>query len=587
MPTRQQLETALFNADKAGDTEAAKTLANAIKAGNFNDIPNSNVNPDLNISDTGDKQSQIKDENLYKDVISLKEVDEAFKKIPGVKTLSEFAAGANRSVAGFLDFIGPDNVNAVLALAGSDKRVPTFGELVPERGSFDQGLSGEIAASAGELVPAALGIGQGLKTAASNLPKIQAGESAGTGVARQLGSSTPKQDVVGAVAAGAGGEIGREVGGEDGALVGSVLAPVALAAIPINAAKNQASKLLSKSAPTIDKLKDTARGIYKSLDESGITVPAQNFDKLADDVFSTLTKEGSDQILTPKAARVAERFLEEKGSTKAISKLDTLRKVAQTAAESNDASDRRLGQIAIDKIDDFMDNIGGEVIGDKKVGEAYRAARALWQKVKKSETLETAVKQAEAGASGFENGLRNEFRAIRKKIVTGKLKGYTEEEKAAISKVVEGTKAGNIARFLGKFGIMDGITSRSLTTLSGAGLAGGAGTLAGGVGVGGIAASVVPLVGQVSGALAQRMTLNNAKMAQNIVKAGKNWNAIANIYAKNTPKAQQSARELAELFIVNKVPINNISLKSAQPLISDAAIIAAIAKHNDDKEQTK
>jgi len=35
MPTRQQLESALINADKAGDTQAATQLANALKSGQF------------------------------------------------------------------------------------------------------------------------------------------------------------------------------------------------------------------------------------------------------------------------------------------------------------------------------------------------------------------------------------------------------------------------------------------------------------------------------------------------------------------------------------------------------------------------
>lgn len=39
MPTKAQLETALRNADKAGDTVAAKKLANAIKAGMYSDAP--------------------------------------------------------------------------------------------------------------------------------------------------------------------------------------------------------------------------------------------------------------------------------------------------------------------------------------------------------------------------------------------------------------------------------------------------------------------------------------------------------------------------------------------------------------------
>lgn len=37
MPTRQQLESALMNADKAGDVEAAKQLANALKSGQYED----------------------------------------------------------------------------------------------------------------------------------------------------------------------------------------------------------------------------------------------------------------------------------------------------------------------------------------------------------------------------------------------------------------------------------------------------------------------------------------------------------------------------------------------------------------------
>lgn len=39
MPTKAQLESALRNADKAGDAVAAKRLANAIKAGQYSDVP--------------------------------------------------------------------------------------------------------------------------------------------------------------------------------------------------------------------------------------------------------------------------------------------------------------------------------------------------------------------------------------------------------------------------------------------------------------------------------------------------------------------------------------------------------------------
>ena len=519
-------------------------------------------------------------------------VDKALLNIPGVPSLAEFAAGTNRSVAGFLDFLGPDNVNAVLELAGSEKRVPTFTEAIaaPAGQFVEPGLQQKILSTAGELAPAALGIGQTLRTLAQKLPQLASGEAAVTGVARQLGATTAKQDVIGGVAAGAGQEIGREVGGETGALIGGVLAPVAagISVIPLNAAKNTAknlldkgaaSSLIKKSAPNIETLKDTARGIYKSLDDSGVSISSKSFDGLADDITGTLKKEGAAKVLTDKAIAVSNVIQEQKGSIKTLSELDTIRKQAKTVADSLDPAESRLGVIAVNKIDDFLDNIGGEITQGKEAGQAFKAARDLWQRAKKTELLEQAITNARNQASGFENGIRTQFRQILKRIDTGKIKGYSKEEKDAIRRVVQGTKAGNVAKFLGKFGVLDGVTSRSLTTASGIGLAGAAG--------GTPAALAVPIIGQISGALAQRLTLNNAKMAQSIIKAGKSSNLISSIYIKNTPKAQRSASELAELLLANKVPVANINLKSAPQLLSSAALIASVAKLNDTKEDIK
>ncbi|PHS60954.1 MAG: hypothetical protein COB12_12560 [Flavobacterium sp.] len=509
--------------------------------------------------------------------VTLEEVDKALLSVPGIPSLTEFAAGSNRSVAGFLDFLGPDNINAVLELAGSESRVPTFtGAIASEGGFVEDGLQQKILSTAGEIAPAALGIGQTLRTLASKLPQVVTGETAGAGVVRQLGQTTAKQDIIGATTAGAGQETGRELGGEEGALIGSVLAPIALAAIPLNKARGAASALLKKSAPKTDQLKEAARGIYKSLDESGVSVSSKSFDNLADDIAATLRKEGSDVDLTPKAIGVVNRLQTEKGVEKTLTELDTLRKVARTAAESIDKSESRLGVIAVNKIDEFLDDVGVEITQGKEAGQAFRSARDLWQRARKSEVLETAIKNAENQASGFENGIRTQFRQILKRIDTGKLKGYTKEERDAIKRVVQGTKAGNVAKFLGKFGVLDGVTSRSLTTLGGIGVASAAG--------GTTAAVAVPIIGQISGALAQRLTLNNARMAQSIIKAGKKALPITRIYIKNTPKEQQNPSELAELLLANKVPVSNINLKSAPPLLSSAALIASIAKLNDAKE---
>ena len=511
------------------------------------------------------------------DIPLIKAVDDALLSIPGASTLGEFAAGANRSIMGALDFIGPDNINAILELGGSDFKVPRLSnELAAPKGTFQDGLVGDIAGTAGELSAAAVGTGALLKTAAGALPRVaSAGESASAGLLRQLGISKPAADAIGGAASGAGAEIGEEIGGERGRMIGGLLAPLAVS-VPLSSAKSQAQKLLNKSAPSSDELKSTASGIYKSLDEAGVTIPTRNYNSLADDIAKTLRKEGADKDLTPKAVAVINRLASDKGKDKTLSELDTLRKIANNAASSLDPADARLGIIAKQKIDDFLDDIPDEVVSGKGTGAAYRSARDLWQRARKSEDMDILLLNADNQASGLENGIRVQFRSLLKKINTGKAKGYSKEETEAIKKIVQGTRPANVARFLGKFGVMDGMTSRTLTTMGGAGLAGAA------TGSGGVALAV-PLVGQMSGALAQRMTKDGAKMAQSLIRAGKDGTRISELYIKNTPKNLRSTTELAELLLANKVPLETIITKS--PLLSDAAVIAAAAQIGDKKEE--
>lgn len=502
----------------------------------------------------------------------------AFSQIPGVPELEEIAAGANRTVAGVLDFLGPDTVNAILNISGSDKRVPTLTESIPGIGGgfVEPGLKKDVLGSIGEVIPAAASIGSIIRTLSQKLPLLASGaESTGAGLLRQAGQSTAGADIGLGGIAGAGQELGgaagEEIGGDVGRQVGEVVGGVAapLSIIPLASAKASASKLLKQAAPSIDELKTTARGIYNSLDDSGVKIPSKTFDRLSKDITKTLNKEGADIDLTPETNAVIKRFFRESGSDKTLTEIDTLRKVAQGAASSSNPNERRLGSIAVNKIDDFLNA--------QDVGPEFRAARDLWSRAKKSELIDQAILNAKDQASGFENGLRTQFRQILKRINTGKERGFNKEETEAIRKVVNGTNAGNVARFLGKFGVLDGVTSRSLTTLGGVGIAG----AAGGTG----AAAAVPIIGQLSGALAQRMTLNNAKMAGSIIRAGKNGASIARIYARNTPKTERSASELAELLLKNKVPVDTFRLKTADPLLADAAVIASIAKANDKKQE--
>jgi hypothetical protein len=179
---------------------------------------------------------------------ALAEIESAFQKIPGAPTLSEFAAGFNRSALGVLDFLGPDNLNAIANLAGIEGRVPTFQDTFGSEGGFmDEGLARDIVAGAGEVAPAALGVGALVRRGAQALPSLTAApeaaavsqgsprvaqalapgaESTSAGLLRQAGQTTAAQDLGFGVVSGGGAVFGEDVAGPVGELVGSILAPV-------------------------------------------------------------------------------------------------------------------------------------------------------------------------------------------------------------------------------------------------------------------------------------------------------------------------------------------------------------------------
>lgn len=76
--------------------------------------------------------------------------------------IGELAAASNRSVAEFIDFLGPKTANAILSLAGSQKRVPLLTEaLAPTgiQGNFmEPGVARDLTKVAGQLIPVAAGM---------------------------------------------------------------------------------------------------------------------------------------------------------------------------------------------------------------------------------------------------------------------------------------------------------------------------------------------------------------------------------------------------------------------------------------------
>jgi len=213
MATKERLEQALRNADKAGDVAAAKRFAAAIRNSEF------------------DQVSQPEEKGLLRQAGG---VAASGLNAYGNAAL-EMMSGVNRGAAGIVDF-AMTPVNAAMEVAGSDMRVPSLTQsLAPAtQGNFmEQGLGRDIVRSAGEAVPASVAIGGALRAGAQALPAMgQSAESVGAGALRQMGSSTMAQDVGFGALSGAGSAIGQEAGGDTGAMIGAVAAPAAVALAP-------------------------------------------------------------------------------------------------------------------------------------------------------------------------------------------------------------------------------------------------------------------------------------------------------------------------------------------------------------------
>ena len=342
------------------------------------------------------------------------------------------------------------------------------------------------------------------------------------------------------------------------------------------------SSMKKAAAPTVEALKNTAREVYKQIDDLGAVVNSSRVDGLVRDLNSTVKGEGFNSRIHPKVAAALDEFNQVAGTNQPISNIDTLRKVARSAASSMEPDEARLGSIMVGKIDDFVDNLDSKsLIGGNadEVGAKFKDARQLWQRARKADDIDLIFERAKNQASGFENGLRTQFRSLlnNKK----RIRGYTPEEVAAMQQVVRGGGIENTAKAIGKFGFSEGQASSML--LGSLGVAGGA-AMGGGAG-----AVAVPLIGQVSKNLAQKLTRNNAELVSQLVRSGKDADSIAKSYFAKVKPENRSAQELAELLISMKAR-EGLSLKAAdtqtKQVISDAQYLLR-AYNSQEKEDKK
>ena len=492
----------------------------------------------------------------------------------------QFASGANRNIAGAVDMV-PNAVNAAAEMVGSTTRMPSLEEWMSNQGMtsdyMQPGLARDVVTATGEAIPTMMAIGQVPRSMAQQLPKFAPGETVTRGIVRDMGKTTARQDALVGASAAAGAEVGEEFGGDVGAQFGAVAALLAAggayAGVRSMLDNILAGRAVSQAAPSIDQIKAQARAAFKEVDDDGATIAQEPLDALRQRITARAQREGFNPRLNPKTSAVLDEIGGLAENPMALSELEIMRRVARMAASDVDAQgkptpDGRLGTIIVGMIDDFVEKLPANQLssGGRGAADLLKRGRTLWGKARRAEMIEEAVYKAQQQASGFENGIRVQFRSILNN--PKKRKAFTPEEVKAMQRVVRGGPAENIAKHLGKFGFTEGQAGSML--LSSLGVAGGAAA------AGPVGAVAVPVIGQTMRKTAQMLTKRNARLADELVRAGKDGRKVAMAYIRNTPKKDRKVEELTSLLMQDGVILP--STKTTNQLVSDAVYFASVLR---------
>lgn len=215
-----------------------------------------------------------------------------------------------------------------------------------------------------------------------------------------------------------------------------------------------------KSKPvmrTSEELESAAQSAYDKADLQGVVFSPRGMKQLKKDVVADLTDFGYHPTLQPRVAVVLSELDRLSNSNVTLKGVEVLRRIANNARMSNDPSEQALGRKIIEHIDRHVETPGpaGIIGGDSATASAaLREARDFWRRKRKGDQVEDAVMAAELRASSTGSGgnVDNATRQNIRAILTNpkRAAGFTEEEKAAMEKVVRGTKGQNALRLAGK-----------------------------------------------------------------------------------------------------------------------------------------
>ena len=231
-------------------------------------------------------------------------------------------------------------------------------------------------------------------------------------------------------------------------------------------AQNRAINAAVANAPTSSELRSASSQLFQAVDNAGVTVEPQRFGRAVSDLVQEAKKMRINPTLDPKAVGAFQELVAAAkdviaGKPMTLSELHNLRQIAQKAATSAEGRDSMFANKIIDMLDDFVTK-PGSTVGPAGAASGNELLKAIstWGRARRVQLVESAIERAKNTASGFENGLRVEFRKLINNPKTAKL--FTALEREEIQRVVRGTTGANLMKLIGKFGFGSGNASNML-----------------------------------------------------------------------------------------------------------------------------
>ncbi len=345
--------------------------------------------------------------------------------------------------------------------------------------------------------------GAGAGRAISAAPTVGRAALAGAGIGAATGAAT-------GFGMGEGGLANRLASAGQSAVIGAGLGGV------VGAAGNKLERAvqafrqrraLMGSAPSEAELQTAAGEIFRRADDVS-NLPRSALTSAFPGMQEDAMRAGMDEILTPSAARVVGRMEDAATSPSpniSFRELDILRR--QSGIPASDAANpaqAAIGSQLRDSLDDVLNS------ADSGIAREVADARDMWGRLRRSEVIQEAIEKASNQASGFENGIRVQLRAILNN--PKRMRGFSSTERQAMRDIVQGTTFGNIMRKVGALG--PGIAQQRN------GLSMGLGAGAGAVVAGPVGAVAAPVVGGIAQRLAERSTERGAAALAALARSG-------------------------------------------------------------------